>query len=424
MSVLLNAQATVRSAPGTGAVPLGAGASYSAAQAALGSSTTSLSWAAGGAIDGAIYSYRIEGVAGWEIGIGTYSASGPSLSRTVILASSNGGAAVNFGPDAIVSQVLTPLDASPGINPQGRLTIQSGTPVMTTATSAATSIIYTPYRGNLGLVGNGLLIPPSYMTIGEVSQSLSDTTRSPAAAVANSAYDVFSWSLAGVGIISRGPAWSAGATPGSNIARGTGAGSTALVRVGGYLVNANAIVNGPAAGYGIYLGSFMTDSSGATISWSLGGSASNGTQAAILNVWNNFNRILFRPFSQDSTASWTYAGGNGFRSANGSNNNRITLFNGLAEESVEAMYTQLVAPPASFIATSSIGLDSTNTPASNVITGYSGNTNGTQYSDNVASWSGNLLGSHFLQAIENASSGATPTFYGAPYSGLRASMRA
>lgn len=34
---------------------------------------------------------------GWEVGLGTYSVSGPSLARTTILASSNGGSAVNFG---------------------------------------------------------------------------------------------------------------------------------------------------------------------------------------------------------------------------------------------------------------------------------------------------------------------------------------
>lgn len=33
---------------------------------------------------------------GWEVGIGTYNTAGPTLARTTVLASSNGGAAVNF----------------------------------------------------------------------------------------------------------------------------------------------------------------------------------------------------------------------------------------------------------------------------------------------------------------------------------------
>ena len=36
------------------------------------------------------------GGANWEVGIGTYSTSGPTLARTTVLASSNGGSLVNF----------------------------------------------------------------------------------------------------------------------------------------------------------------------------------------------------------------------------------------------------------------------------------------------------------------------------------------
>jgi len=42
--------------------------------------------------------YTIAGQTGseWEVGIGTYSTTGPTLTRTTILASSNSGSAVNF----------------------------------------------------------------------------------------------------------------------------------------------------------------------------------------------------------------------------------------------------------------------------------------------------------------------------------------
>lgn len=48
--------------------------------------------------DGNVTYYTIadQGGANWEVGIGTYTASGTSLSRTTVLSSSNGGALVNF----------------------------------------------------------------------------------------------------------------------------------------------------------------------------------------------------------------------------------------------------------------------------------------------------------------------------------------
>lgn len=38
-----------------------------------------------------------DGTSGWEVGLGTYTLSGTTLSRTTILASSNSGSAVNWG---------------------------------------------------------------------------------------------------------------------------------------------------------------------------------------------------------------------------------------------------------------------------------------------------------------------------------------
>lgn len=47
--------------------------------------------------NGNVCAYTIAGGGQWETGIGTYSSSGPTLSRGTVLDSSNGGAAVNFG---------------------------------------------------------------------------------------------------------------------------------------------------------------------------------------------------------------------------------------------------------------------------------------------------------------------------------------
>jgi hypothetical protein len=96
MAKLVNrAKMTVASAPGTGALALGAAvAAYQ-------------TFAAAGVVDGDVVSYVIEDGANWEAGHGTYAASGPTLTRTTILASSNGGAAIAATSGALV--FVTPL---------------------------------------------------------------------------------------------------------------------------------------------------------------------------------------------------------------------------------------------------------------------------------------------------------------------------
>lgn len=46
--------------------------------------------------DGNSTYYTIEGGTEWEVGIGTYTSSGTTLSRTTVLSSSNSGSLVNF----------------------------------------------------------------------------------------------------------------------------------------------------------------------------------------------------------------------------------------------------------------------------------------------------------------------------------------
>lgn len=113
MALLVNAEMTVASAPGTGAATLSA--------ATAGSQTA----AAAGAVDGGVYSYRIADQAGnWEFGKTAYAASSPSIARTTVRASSNGGAAVNFAADAVVTFVLLDDDLGPTLDDFRTLAIQ------------------------------------------------------------------------------------------------------------------------------------------------------------------------------------------------------------------------------------------------------------------------------------------------------------
>jgi len=75
----------------------------------------------------------------WEVGIGTYSTTGPTLTRTTILSSSNSGSAVTFSGTVTVfvtypASKSTNLDASGNVNALG--TVASGTWQATTIATA------------------------------------------------------------------------------------------------------------------------------------------------------------------------------------------------------------------------------------------------------------------------------------------------
>ena len=61
-----------------------------------GASTGYQSFAAVGDGNSTYYCIAGQGTSEWEVGIGTYTASGTTLSRDTILSSSNSGSAVNF----------------------------------------------------------------------------------------------------------------------------------------------------------------------------------------------------------------------------------------------------------------------------------------------------------------------------------------
>ncbi len=217
---------------------------------------------------------------------------------------------------------------------QGRLTLTSGTPVLTSSVTGAGTVYFTPYGGSSVALWNGSAFAAT--SFAELSQALSDTTKSPSAAAAASVYDLFVWSDGGTIRLSRGPAWSAGATAGSSNARGSGAGSTALTRVQGVLVNAVAIANGPAAGYGTYVGTIATDAAGATVSMNFGGSAAGGSPAR-LGVWNAHNRRTAAAAVYDTTSSHTYNSAT-VRPYNNSTNNAIISVVGAVEDAVDVAF--------------------------------------------------------------------------------------
>lgn len=299
--------------------------------------------------------------------------------------------------------------AGPISTPQGRLTLTTATPVLTSTTSAQTTIYYTPYVGRLVPLYDGTSFS-MVDTGGELSQATTDTTKSPAAVTTNSNYDLFVWNDSGTIRCTRGPAWS------SSTARGTGAGTTELQQVQGIWTNKVAITNGPGANKGTYVGSVRSNGS-SQIDYIFGASAAGGT-AGFFGVWNMYNRVEVRSLTEDSTSSWTYNSATA-RSANNSTGNRASFISGLAEDCIMAEYH--VGSSATVTAsTVAASLDSTNSLLGQYgLAGLGGNSQNAVAKNSLAP----QLGFHFIQAVEQSGASGTNTFSGAGYQGLHFAMR-
>lgn len=288
--------------------------------------------------------------------------------------------------------------SSPTITPQGRLSLVTGVPVMTSNQAGATTVYFMPYGGNYIPLYNG----SSYTvtTFAELSQTTADATKSPAAVTLNSNYDMFVWNDSGTVRCTRGPAWSSGTT------RGTGAGTTELQLVGGLYLNKVAITNGPAANRGTYVGTVRSNAS-STIDW-IFGTAGAGGVAGVFNVWNAYNRVMVGCTVIDTNAAYTYASGTP-RQKDASTGNQISFLVGLAEDVVYVSNSDFItlAAVVGNWANSSIGLDSIT--ASSVFAGFqnvAANTMFTCPSCQKTWYPG--LGTHYVASIENSS--GTNTF--------------
>lgn len=296
--------------------------------------------------------------------------------------------------------------ASAATAPQGRLTLTSATPVLTATVSAAATIYYALYTGNKVPIYNGSSY--SMTTFTELSNATAQSSTGsagPAVVANNSNYDLFVWSNSGTPTLTRGPAWT------SDTARGTGAGTTQISRVLGIWTNTVAITNGPGAGLGTYVGTVRSNGT-ATVDWINGATAANGT-AAVLGVWNAYNRVDVRGTVADTTDSWVYETVT-TRPANNSSTMRASFVCGLQEDYFEAEYSCTQGNTnGNAGGYAGVGLDSTTT--------FSGRYN---LFRQVATASGALgavmgddttqsLGFHYYQALEKAyNTQATNNWYG------------
>ena len=345
-----------------------------------------------------------------EFGLGTRVTSGDKIARTQVYGGSNGTSLVNFAAGQTIDIQVTPIGPSDldaggrtasfglsgaSVTPQGRLTLQSGVPVMTTTQSAKTTIYYTPYVGDQIPIYDGANMAPT--TFAELSAATTDTAKNPAAIGASKVNDWFVWNDAGTLRLSHGPDWT------NDTTRSAG---TDLVKVKGIWLNNAAITNGPAASRGTWVGTTASNSS-SQLEWITGGIGAGGT-AASLGVWNAYNRVNVSAFIGDSTDTWTYATSS-WRVANNSLTMRVSFICGAKEDAFDASYQAIVnggtAPNCFF----GVGLNNTTTGPSGSIA---------QIALAVGSWlsavgrySDTYLGRADLRALEFGNGGTT-TFTG------------
>lgn len=308
---------------------------------------------------------------------------------------------------AVDGSLLTNL-ASGGVSSAGgRCTLTTATPILTSTVTGATSIFYSPYISQFVPIYNGTTMSMVDVA-GELTNILANSATGnagPAAAANNSNYDLFVWSNSGTPTFTRGPLWT------SDTARGSGAGTTEIVRVKGVWLNANAITNGPAAQRGTYVCTVRSNGT-ATVDYQFGANAVNGT-AGIIGVWNLFNRVNISMFVQDNTNTWSNASTT-IVAANASNTMRVSFISGLAEDGISAVYKSLAtAGTVGRGAMIGIGLNSTSAIATGSTSDISLvaviNTNvplTATYQNNGA------LGFNFLQALESSPAATGVTFIG------------
>lgn len=261
------------------------------------------------------------------------------------------------GQLAIFSGAASITGISGAVTPQGRLTLTTGVPYLSSTVTAAGTIYYTPAIGNLVPIYDGTNW--KFNTFTELSQALTDNTKSPAAATTNSNYDLFVWNDTGTLRCTRGPLWT------SDTARGTGAGTTELEFVDGILMNKNAITNGPGADMGVYVGTIRTNGT-STIDMIFGGAGGAGGEGTIVGIWNYYNQKLISLANFDTTDNWNYTTATWrLKNAGASTElNKIKFINGYLGNGISAWNNVLARnSSANIVFRAGIGLNTTTTPS-------------------------------------------------------------
>ena len=145
------------------------------------------------------YCISDQGGANWEVGIGTYTASGTTLARTTVLASSNGGALVVFTAGVKDVFVTYPAEKSVHLDASGNA-IGLGTPASFVATNVTGLPLTTGITGTLPVANGGTGVTTSTGS-GAVVLSTTPTLVTPIIGAATGTSLVVTAAVTGAAII-------------------------------------------------------------------------------------------------------------------------------------------------------------------------------------------------------------------------------
>lgn len=358
---------------GTGTLTMGSAVSGFQAFSAIGDGNTCV--------------YVIEDVNGteWEVGIGTYTASGTTLARTTVIASSNSNNAINISGSgstvyvaASAALAQSAYESHSAVIPGGRLTLTSGTPVTTSDVTGATSVYYTPYIHDRISLWTG----DYWKTVQFTEQTLALGT-----ITSGLPYDVFGYLSSGALAVEK-LAWTNGTTR-----------ATAITLQDGRYCKSGAKDR-------LYLGTFYTTATTTT--------EDSDTKRFL---WNQYNQVDRRLRKYETTATWTYGSATTWRSANNSTANRVEIVTGNSVL-LDLVLCVLIQSDKGESGIVSIGEDSTSTPVADIISsGYfylNQSDAGTLVGDSSAVarlQKYPAVGYHYYQWLERADV-ITPLFFG------------
>lgn len=295
------------------------------------------------------------------------------------------GQIVELNYDGTRFQQVNPSSSLVDLNKaQGRISLASGTPVTSGNITAATTIFYTPYKGNLHAVFNGT----SWVLFSLAELSI------PLPAAANTNYDLF-------------------------LDYNSGTPQLALRSWTNQTTRAIALTT--QDGINVLSGTLTFKFLGTVSATSVSGQTEDSDANRL--CWNYYNRVPRRLFRQEAASSWAYSIAT-FRQANANTANKISVVSGLPEDCIDITVIGTASAAGSNGTLSiAIGLDSTTTQSvgSGTLGIFSaGVTNSASFRCLLPP----QLGKHDLNWLEQGAGGGTDTWAGQGQSGLYGSFMA